>query len=451
MTKVRFAPSPTGFLHLGSARTALFNWLYARHHKGKFLLRIEDTDKERSTSENIELIYKSLKWLGLDWDDEPVLQSERSVRHQAIAQKLLEEEKAYKCFCTQEELENARQEAISKKLPPKYDGRCRRSPPKDRDKFVIRFRVPENQKLSIQDKVQGLVEIKTNTLEDFVLLRQDETPTYMLAVTTDDHDMEITNIIRGDDHLINSFKQKLIYEALDWKVPEFAHIPLIHGPDGAKLSKRHGAIGLDAYEKMGILPESMFNYLLRLGWSHGNDEIISQKQAIEWFDVKNIGKSAARFDMDKLLYLNAHYLKQRKNETLVDYLMQQNDCKEDKIKERLTKGMDGLKQRSKTLIELYQNSEFYFRRPVKLSNTAETVEIDKKLISDFLQVLEPIENFDEEVLLEISKIFVKDKGIKLVVLAQALRILLTGHTISPSVFEIMAILGKKETLARLQK
>ena len=450
MIKVRFAPSPTGYLHIGSARTALFNWLYARHHKGKFLLRIEDTDLQRSTQENTDLIFKALTWLGIDWDEEPTIQSQRSKRHAEIAYELLAKGHAYRCFCTQEELEEMRASALARGCQPRYNNYWR-----DRDvkeapagvPSVIRFKTPQPGSVIINDKVQGQVTVDSEVLEDFVILRQDGTPTYMLAVVVDDHDMDITHIIRGDDHLTNAFKQKLVYEAMGWTIPSFAHIPLIHGADGAKLSKRHGAVGVDAYEEMGILPEAMCNYLLRLGWSHGNAEIISQNEAIEWFDVDHVGRSPARFDKEKLLFLNAHYLREADNTWLADQICKADDSAI--VRTRFIAGMNSLKQRAKTLVELRDNAAFYRAYPAELSETAKTIIIDHILVNDFKMVLTDQSDWTEVSLHGAAKTFSEERKIKLVDLAQPLRVLLTGHTVSPSVFEIMAVLGKDETFSRL--
>lgn len=450
MINVRFAPSPTGYLHIGGARTALFNWLYARHHKGKFLLRIEDTDLERSTQENTDLIFKALTWLGIDWDEEPTIQSKRSARHTEIANELLAKGLAYRCFCTSEELEEMRASALARGCQPRYNNYWRDRDPKEASidaPSVIRFKIPQTGSVVINDLVQGQVTVDSEVLEDFVILRQDDTPTYMLAVVVDDHDMDITHIIRGDDHLTNAFKQKLVYEAMGWVIPTFAHIPLIHGSDGAKLSKRHGAVGVDAYEAMGILPQAMCNYLLRLGWSHGNAEIIAQEQAIEWFDVDHIGRSPARFDREKLLFLNAHYLREADNTWLANAISKPEDT--DIIRARLVAGMNSLKQRAKTLIELRDNATFYRSRPIELSETAKEVIIDHTLVQDFKAVLDQQTDWTETALHTAAKTFVAEKEMKLVDLAQPLRVLLTGNTVSPSVFEIMAILGKEETFVRL--
>lgn len=455
----RFAPSPTGYLHIGSARTALFNWLYARHTGGKFLLRIEDTDRVRSTEEAIDAIFDSLSWLGLDWDEDPVFQFTRADRHAEVARQLLAEGKAYYCYCSPEELEQMREEARAKNLPPRYDGRWR-----DRDPLeappgvnpVIRFKAPQVGETIIEDQVQGTVRLQNNQLDDMVLLRADGTPTYMLSVVVDDHDMKITHIIRGDDHLTNAFRQQHLYHACGWDVPIFAHIPLIHGPDGAKLSKRHGALGAEAYRDLGFLPEAMRNYLLRLGWAHGDDEIISTGQAIEWFDLPAIGRSPARFDLAKLTNLNAHYMREAENVRLTDMIMrplsqtfQRTLSAEER--NRIIRGMPGLKTRAKTVVELIENARFYIERQ-PFDEKAE-----KFLSPDALKTIEPVitklkaaSEFTEASTEGVVREVADASGQKLGNLAQPLRVLLTGSTISPSIFEIMEVLGKEETIKRLE-
>ncbi len=455
----RFAPSPTGYLHIGSARTALFNWLYARHRGGKFLLRIEDTDRARSTGEAIDAIFDSMNWLGLNWDEEPIFQFSRASRHAEVAHQLLKEGKAYHCYCSPEELEKMREEARAKNLPARYDGRWRDRDPSEAPAGVlpvIRFKAPQEGETVIEDEVQGAVRLQNNQLDDMVLLRADGTPTYMLSVVVDDHDMEITHIIRGDDHLTNAFRQQHLYHAMGWSVPVFAHIPLIHGPDGAKLSKRHGALGAEAYRDMGFLPEAMRNYLLRLGWAHGDDEIISTEQAIAWFDLPAIGRSPARFDVVKLTNINAHYMREAEDNRLVDlieYPLSQIFQRSLTIAEqdRLTRGMPGLKQRAKTVVELVENARFYIER-LPFDEKAQ-----KFLNPEFMDMVAPViarlkalpdftENATEGVVRETAEAL----GQKLGNLAQPLRVLLTGSAISPSIFEIMEVLGREETLRRLE-
>jgi len=455
----RFAPSPTGYLHIGSARTALFNWLFARHHGGKFLLRIEDTDRARSTDNAIQAIFESMKWLELMWDEDPVFQFSRAERHAEVARHLLEEGKAYHCYCSPEELEQMREEARAKNLPPRYDGRWRDRDPSEAPKGVnpvIRFKAPQDGETVVDDKVQGVVRLQNNQLDDMVLLRADGTPTYMLSVVVDDHDMDITHIIRGDDHLTNAFRQQNLYHALGWDVPVFAHIPLIHGPDGAKLSKRHGALGAEAYRDMGFLPEAMRNYLLRLGWAHGDDEVIPTQQAIEWFNLESIGRSPARFDLAKLTNLNAHYMRETPNNLLVHLitdpltrLLGRSFTSEEQ--ERLTKGMTGLKQRAKTLIELVDNARFYCERPLFTEEAKKMMTPDRLIpVSKVIERLQTLPDFDEESTQAAVREVAAECGLKLGDLAQPLRIFLTGSTVSPSIFEIMEVLGPTETIKRLQ-
>ena len=366
---VRFAPSPTGFLHIGGARTALFNWLYARHSSGLFRLRIEDTDRARSTEAATRAILEGLSWLGLDWDGEVVHQFARAPRHAEVARALLASGHAYPCYCTPAELAERREKARAEGRTLGYDRRCRERDPRTVPAEippVIRLKAPESGETVIEDLVQGTVRVGNEQLDDMVLLRADGTPVYMLSVVVDDHDMGISHIIRGDDHLTNAFRQTQLYRAMDWQTPQFAHIPLIHGPDGAKLSKRHGALGVEAYREMGYLPEALDNYLLRLGWAHGDDEIISRAQAIEWFDIKNVGRSPARFDFAKLDSLNAHYLRQCDNRHLVELLRPFLEKLLGRAPDadgevRLARGMDGLKQRAKTLKELAASAALYVR------------------------------------------------------------------------------------------
>lgn len=450
---VRFAPSPTGYLHIGSARTALFNWLFARHHGGKMLLRIEDTDRARSTQEAVEAIYKGLEWLGIDWDETPVHQFERSARHVEVANALLEKGMAYKCYCSAEELEAMREEARAKNLPPRYDGRWRDRSPDEAPagvKPVIRFKAPQTGDTLIHDLVQGEVRVSNQQLDDLIILRSDGTPTYNLSVVVDDHDMGITHIIRGDDHLTNMFRQFQIFKAMDWKIPHYAHIPLIHGSDGAKLSKRHGALGVEAYRDMGFLPEALRNYLLRLGWSHGDAEIISTGEAIGWFDLDHVGKSPARFDFVKLTNLNGHYIREADNERLVTLLtpfIEGGITAEGR--DTLKRGMNGLKARAKTMVELAEMSRFYLA-PQPISEDA-AKHLDLELLARIIDSLKDIldDSWTEEHLEQHLRAFAETHDIKLGKLAQPLRAALTGSTISPSVFDIMHVLGKDRTMERL--
>ncbi|MCR9255015.1 MAG: glutamate--tRNA ligase [Alphaproteobacteria bacterium] len=456
----RFAPSPTGFLHIGGARTALFNWLYARHHGGTFLLRIEDTDRARSTQEAVDALLHGLTWLGLDWDGEPVFQFSRQERHAAEAHRLVEEGKAYFCFASPDELTEMREKALAEGRSPKYDRRWRdRHPdeaPKD-TKPVIRLKAPTEGATTIVDRVQGEITVQNSELDDFVLLRADGTPTYMLAVVVDDHDMGVTHVVRGDDHTNNAFRQTQLFQALGYDVPTFAHVPLIHGQDGAKMSKRHGAIGVDEYDRLGYLPEAMRNYLLRLGWSHGDDEIISTDQAIDWFDLDGVGKSAARFDLAKLDSLNAHYIKEADNGRLLDLiaprlerLLSRSLTAADKT--RLLAGMDGLKQRAKTLIELAEGSLFYVDSlPLPLDKKAAKAlsEEGRKVLGALAGVLSGVDAWSEEAAEAAVRGFVEAEGMKFGAVAQPLRAAVSGTMASPALFEMLGVLGKEETLARM--
>ena len=450
----RFAPSPTGFLHIGGARTALFNYLFAKHHGGQFLLRIEDTDKARSTQQATNAILHGLKWLGLDWDHDVVYQSQNLHRHQEVGIQLYEKGQAYYCDCTPEMLEQIRETALKNGQKPGYNGHCRH---RGLTSGALRLKTPDTGAVTIQDLVQGVVTIQNEQIDDMVLLRSDGTPTYMLSVVVDDHDMEITHVIRGDDHLTNAFRQYHIYKAMHWSVPEFAHIPMIHGSDGSKLSKRHGAIGVEAYEEMGYLPMALRNYLVRLGWAHGNDEIISDAQAIEWFALNNVGKSPARFDFKKLDSLNAHYMRETDNHTLVALVKKEltkflTEPLSEIHLERLEKGMNGIKQRSTTIKDLVNYSLFYVRSlPLPLSEEAKVqLTQNKELLSDLLGHLSGLTPWDHKALEDSLRQFCQEKNIKLVQVAQTLRAALTGSLISPSVFEAMEILGKEESLGRLK-
>lgn len=459
---VRFAPSPTGYLHIGSARTALFNWLFARHHGGKMLLRIEDTDRARSTVEAIEAIYKGLEWLGIDWDETPVHQFERCQRHVEVAHALLEQGMAYRCYCSPEELEAMREEARAKGLPPRYDGRWRDRSPEEAPqggKPVIRFKAPQTGETVIHDLVQGEVRVSNQQLDDMILLRADGTPTFNLSVVVDDHDMGITHVIRGDDHLTNMFRQFHIFQAMGWKLPYYAHIPLIHGSDGAKLSKRHGALGVEAYRDMGFLPEALRNYLLRLGWSHGDAEIISTEEAIQWFDLNRVGKSPARFDFAKLTNLNGHYMREADNERLVTLVMPFVESMHGlsvhaEDRDRLKRGMNGLKTRAKTMLELAESCLFYIdSHPIEESARKILNEEGLTLLSriNASLVVFPETSWSEEQLESHMRAFAETQGLKLGKLAQPLRAALTGQSISPSVFEIMHVFGRDKSLERLKK
>jgi glutamyl-tRNA synthetase len=459
-TTTRFAPSPTGFLHIGGARTALFNWLYARHTGGRFLLRIEDTDRKRSTPDATQAILDGLQWLEIDWDDEPIYQFSRMERHAAVARELLDAGHAYHCYCSPEELAEMRDAARQEGRTALYDGRWRDRDPGEAPEGVspvVRLKAPRSGETVLDDKVQGSVTVANDQLDDMVLLRADGTPTYMLSVVVDDHDMDITHVIRGDDHLTNAFRQTQIYKALDWAPPEFAHIPLIHGQDGAKMSKRHGALGVDAYRDAGFLPEAMRNYLLRLGWSHGDDEIISTWQATEWFDFGGIGKSPARFDMAKLESVNSHYLKEADDERLYkliagDLATHKNAPLNKEDQARVIAGLEGLKPRAKTLLELAAAAAVYVRpRPLNYDPKAEGLldEDARQRLGEIVERLSTLEDWHEETLETAIKGYAEEAEIKLGKVAQPLRAALTGTTVSPGIFEVMAVFGKEETIARL--
>lgn len=452
----RFAPSPTGFLHIGGARTALFNLLYARHHGGKFLLRIEDTDRVRSTQPAIDAILDGLSWLGLDWDNETVFQFERAARHAEVARQLLETGNAYKCFATPEELTALREEQRAAGKPMRYDGRWRdRDPAEGGDKpFVIRLKAPREGATTIVDKVQGEVTVQNAELDDLVLLRSDGTPTYMLAVVVDDHDMGVTHVIRGDDHLNNTFRQLPIYRAMGWPVPTYGHVPLIHGQDGAKLSKRHGALGVDAYrDELGILPEALDNYLLRLGWGHGDAEIISREQAIEWFDICDVGRGPARFDLKKLENLNGHYIREADDARLADLVAARLPfALAPQQRELLQRAMPVLKPRAANLLELADGSLFLFRtRPLELDAAAQALlEGEARgLLTRLFTALDAVENWDTEALEKAVRSVAEEAGVKLGAVAQPLRAALTGRKTSPGIFDVLTLLGREESLGRI--
>jgi glutamyl-tRNA synthetase len=452
----RFAPSPTGFLHIGGARTALFNWLYARHHGGQFRLRIEDTDRVRSTEAAIGAIIEGMRWLGLDWDGDVVYQFARAARHAEVANKMLAEGKAYRCYCSVEELEQMRKAAMAAGKPVRYDGRWRDRDPKDAPegvKPVIRIKAPRQGETVVKDEVQGEVHVANDQLDDMVLLRSDGTPTYMLSVVVDDHDMDISHVIRGDDHLTNTFRQVQIYQAMAWPMPSFSHIPMIHGPDGAKLSKRHGALGVEAYRDMGYLPAALRNYLLRLGWSHGDDEIISTQQAVKWFDLGAVGRSPARFDFAKLDNLNGHYLREADDAALATEVaarLHAGDRPE--VVDRLRRGMPGLKARAKTLKELAENSTIYVTsRPIPVNAKAQALltEPAKALLAGLKNILGAAEDWSAARLEALVREFSERENVKLGQIAQPLRAALTGATTSPGIFEVMEILGREECLGRI--
>ena len=462
----RFAPSPTGYLHIGGGRTALFNWAYARRTGGKMLLRIEDTDRERSTAAAIDAIIEGLTGLGLDWAGEPVSQFGRAARHREVAELLLAQGKAYRCFCTPQELEEMRARAEAEKRPIRYDGTWRDRDPSEAPiglKPAIRFKAPQEGETVVEDAVQGRVVIPNKDLDDLIILRSDGNPTYNLSVVVDDHDMGVTHIIRGVDHLTNAARQTQIYMAMGWRVPHMSHIPLIHGPDGAKLSKRHGALGVEAYRAMGYLPDAMRNYLARLGWSHGDDEIFSTDQLVEWFNLESIGKSAARFDFAKLENLNGHYIRHTPDDRLlaqfIDFLPHAEGGPELKAKideqmmAKLLRAMGGLKERAKTLVELMNGSRFLFaERPLPMDEKASQIIRDggHEVLAGVLDVLEQVENWLAQDIEIAVKNHADSAGLKLGKVAQPLRAALTGTSTSPGIFDVLEVLGKEEALARLR-
>ncbi|MEM6907971.1 MAG: glutamate--tRNA ligase [Pseudomonadota bacterium] len=455
----RFAPSPTGFLHLGGARTALFNWLYARHHGGKALLRIEDTDKKRSTQEAIDAILDGLDWLGLDYDEAPVFQSQRAERHAEIAHKLLEAGHAYKCYATPEELEAMRAEQRANKQPLRYDGRWRERDPSEAPTgapFAVRLKTPLEGETTIEDQVQGTVSVRNEELDDYIIARADGTPTYMLAVVVDDHDMGITHVIRGDDHLNNAFRQLPIYRAMEqieggWADPVYAHIPLIHGADGAKLSKRHGAVGIEAYrDELGILSDALFNYLLRLGWGYGDREEIVRAEAIELFDLSGVGKSPSRFDLKKLENLNGHYIREADDAMLSELVIAHLPAEADLA--LLTKAMPVLKVRAKNLNEIVDGAQFLFaQRPLSMTEKAAKLLDDdgRARLTLISERLRGENDWTITALEATTKSLAEELGLGLGKLAQPMRAALTGTTTSPGIFDVLVLLGREEALARL--
>ncbi|MGF9758135.1 glutamate--tRNA ligase [Microvirga sp. 0TCS3.31] len=461
----RFAPSPTGFLHIGGGRTALFNWLYAKRHGGKMLLRIEDTDRERSTDAAIAAILDGLQWLGLDWDGDVVYQFSRAARHKGVAESLLEQGRAYYCYASQQELEEMRESARKEGRPLRYDGRWRDRDPSEAPKDVkpvIRLKAPTEGETVVEDEVQGRVVWQNKDLDDLVLLRSDGTPTYMLAVVVDDHDMNVTHVIRGDDHLTNAARQTQIYQALGWDVPKMAHVPMILGPDGAKLSKRHGALGVEAYRSMGYLPEAMRNYLVRLGWSHGDQEIFSTQEMIDAFDLKNIGRSPSRFDFAKLENLNGHYMRQRPDENLmkaIEEILPELGAERGigttfspSLRDKMIAAMPGLKERAKNLVELLDSAYYlYAQRPLHLDEKAASLLADGRgRLVGIAEKLEAVSDWSAQSVEAVVREHADALGAKLGQVAQPLRAALTGRATSPGLFDVMAVLGKDETLLRLR-
>lgn len=464
----RFAPSPTGFLHIGGARTALFNWLYARANGGKMLLRIEDTDRERSTSEAVDALLDGLTWLGIDWQGDSVSQFSNAARHREVAEQLVANGAAYHCYASPEELTEMREKARAEKRPPRYDGRWRDRDPSEAPKDVlpvVRIKAPRDGETIVDDQVQGRVSFPNKDLDDFILLRSDGSPTYMLAVVVDDHDMGVTHIIRGDDHLTNAARQTIISNAMGWDVPVMSHIPLIHGADGAKLSKRHGALGAEAYRAMGYLPEALRNYLLRLGWANGDEEFFSQTQLDDIFSLKGIGRSPSRFDFAKLENMNGHYIRSADDSDLVTAIKKilpeiENgswfaDRWDDKIEQQFISAMPGLKERAKTLLELLDGARFLFdQRPLPMEDKAKGI-LDandgspRKTLTGLSKELEVLADWNLETIEACVRAFGDENDLKLGKVAQPLRAALTGRTTSPGIFDVVEVLGKDEVLARI--
>jgi glutamyl-tRNA synthetase len=466
----RFAPSPTGFLHIGGARTALFNWLYARQSGGRMLLRIEDTDRERSTQAAIDAILDGMRWLGLDWDGEVIYQFSRAVRHREAAGELLARGAAYRCYATPDELTAMREQARAESRPPRYDGRWRDLGGTDAEraaiaggrKPVIRLKAPQTGETIVDDKVQGRVTWSNENLDDLVLLRSDGTPTYMLAVVVDDHDMGVTQIIRGDDHLTNAARQTHIYQAMGWEVPAMAHIPLIHGPDGAKLSKRHGALGVEAYREMGYLPAALRNYLARLGWSQGDQEFFSTEEMISAFDLGNVHRSPARFDYAKLENMNGHYMRAASDAELTDALIATLPCLpngaalagsgDPGLKDKLLRAMPGLKERAKTLVELADGAEFLVaRRPLPMDAKAADILArgGRAHLAALLPRFAALSEWSAAATDAAVRAYADEAKVKLGQAAQPLRAALTGRSTSPGIFDVLDVLGREESLARI--
>lgn len=461
MVRVRFAPSPTGHLHIGGVRTALFNWLYAKHNKGTFILRIEDTDRTRSTEEYIDAIIEGMKWLDLDWDEGPYRQTDRFDVYRRYTEKLLNEGKAYYCYCLPEELEQRRQEALVQGKSPKYDGRCRNlQDPIPGKNPAVRFRMPQEGETAVNDLIKGKTVFDNAYLDDLIIMRSDGTPTYNFTVVVDDVDMNITHVIRGDDHLNNTPKQIHIYNALGYEVPLFAHLPMILGADKTRLSKRHGAVSVMAYKEMGYLPDALVNYLVRLGWSYGDQEIFTRDELIQYFSFDKVGKSAAVFNPEKLLWLNSQYIINSSAEELaemvVPFLIKEKVISEGQTldKEWLSKAIDTQKERSRTLIELANSLRYYISEDVEYNEKAKIKFLNEKSLPYLIELKDSIVSISDFSALEIEKVFtsiIEKHGIKLGNLAQPVRVAMTGKTESPGIFEVIEIAGKEKTLKRLEK
>jgi glutamyl-tRNA synthetase len=461
MVRVRFAPSPTGHLHIGGARTALFNWLYAKHNKGIFILRLEDTDRTRSTEEYISSIIEGIKWLNLDWDEGPYRQTDRFDVYRSYAGKLLNEEKAYYCYCSPEELEQRRQEALAQGKSLKYDGRCRNlKEPVPGRKPAVRFKMPQEGETVVNDLIRGRIVFENTQLDDLIIMRSDGTPTYNFTVVVDDVDMNITHVIRGDDHLNNTPKQIHIYRALGYEVPFFAHLPMILGADKTRLSKRHGATSVIAYKEMGYLPDALVNYLVRLGWSYGDQEVFTPDELIKYFSFDNIGKSAAVFNPEKLLWLNSQYIINSPSERLIElvmpFLVKENVIKEDQTfdKKWLSKAINTLKERSRTLIELANSLRYYIVEDIEYDLKAKEKFLNENSLASLVEVKEALKTLDNFIAPEIERVFmsiVEKQKTKLGKIAQPVRVAITGRTESPGIFEVLEIVGKEKTLRRLER
>ena len=456
--RTRFPPSPTGFLHIGGARTALFNWLFTRHHKGKFVLRIEDTDVARSTEEAVTAILDSMQWLGMDWDEGPFFQSQRLVIYQEHVEKLLSEGKAYRCYCTSEELEEKRKSALQERRKPKYDGTCRNlAPPPYPDRpYAVRFRCPQEGQTMVEDLVKGRVVFENAELDDLVILKSDGMPTYNFAVVVDDGTMDITHVIRGDDHVNNTPRQILLFQALGYPLPYFAHVPMILGPDRTRLSKRHGAESVMAYKEMGYLPEGLLNYLVRLGWSYGDQEIFFIEELIEKFSLGNVGKAAGIFNPEKLRSINGDHIKMREPGELASLLIPFIKAKGYEIGkgEKLNKIVTSLKERSKTMVEMADQAEFFFKEEIEYEDEAAKKFLEPEVVDIFEELIEGFRGMEAMSVAEVESLFrgiAQGGQVKLVRVAQPVRVALTGRTMSPGLFEVIDILGKGQTIDRLER
>jgi len=461
MVRVRFAPSPTGYLHIGGARTALFNWLFARHEGGTFILRIEDTDRSRSTDEYIEAIVEGMKWFNLDWDEGPFRQTDRFDVYRRYVDGLVKEGKAYYCYCSPEELEQRRQEALSQGKTPKYDGRCRdlKEPIPGRTP-AIRFKMPQEGETVVNDLIKGTVTFDNSQLDDLIIMRSDGTPTYNFVVVVDDVDMEITHVIRGDDHLNNTPKQLHIYKALGYQIPEFAHLPMILGSDKARLSKRHGATSVMAYKEMGYLPDALVNYLVRLGWSYGDQEVFTREELIKYFSFESVGKSSAVFNPEKLIWLNSQYVMNsdpvKLAELVTPFLEREKITQEGRTPDTqwLSKAIMTLRERAKTLVELAASLRYYIAEDVEYNEKAKAKFLNEKSLPLLVELKESITLLADFSVSEIERIFreiIERHGIKLGNLAQPVRVAVTGGTESPGIFEVLEVMGREKIMRRLEK